>query len=211
MVSFRLASLAGTLRWGNFLPPESHQRPPKAGPSPALWNPPRGTGCTCVLFFSAHGLVGSHRWRGHSTERTYSSGKGCFYHQGLTLVHRCSQLSEARLPVAGTPLLQGRPGGENHPAIGPAAMVAWCGGSNRSHSKGDGPNIALTHAQPRTPRGVLRGERPKWLFVHFGHSKWTPAERLQAGKPDSERLRIFNCHTGAKITLETAASRVIFS
>ena len=28
-------------------------------------------------------------------------------------------------------------------------------------------------------------ERPKWLFVHFGHSKWTPAERPhQAGKPE---------------------------
>ena len=28
------------------------------------------------------------------------------------------------------------------------------------------------------PREVLRGERPKWLFVHFGQSKWTPAERV---------------------------------
>ena len=50
------------LRWGDFLPPESHQRPPKAGPSPALWNPPRGTGCPCVLLVSALSLVGSHRW-----------------------------------------------------------------------------------------------------------------------------------------------------
>ena len=38
------APLVGTLRWGDFLPPESHQRPPKAGPSPALWNPPRRYG-----------------------------------------------------------------------------------------------------------------------------------------------------------------------
>ena len=36
--------------------------PPKAGPSPALWNPPRGTGCTCVLLVSALVRVGSHRW-----------------------------------------------------------------------------------------------------------------------------------------------------
>ncbi len=35
-----------------------------------------------------------------------------------------------------------------------------------------------TQGQPRTPREVLRGERPKWLFVHFGQSKWTPAERF---------------------------------
>ena len=36
------------------------------------------------------------------------------------------------------------------------------------------------------PREVLRGERPKWLFVHFGQSKWTPSgKRLhQAGKPE---------------------------
>ena len=51
-----------------------------------------------------------------------------FYLQGLTLVSRCSQRSEARLPAAGTPLLQSRPGRGNHPAIGPAAqggLVWW--------------------------------------------------------------------------------------
>ena len=36
------------------------------------------------------------------------------------------------------------------------------------------------------PREVLRGERPKWLFVHFGQSKWTPSGKRphQAGKPE---------------------------
>ena len=101
-----------------------------------------------------------------------------FYHQGLTLVRRCSQLSRARHPAAGTPLGQSRPGHGNCPAIGPAARIAWCGGSTRSHSKGHGPNLGLTQFQPRTQREVLRGERPKWLFVHFGQSKWTPAERV---------------------------------
>ena len=51
-----------------------------------------------------------------------------FYLQGLTLVSRCSQRSEARLPAAGTPLLQSRPGCGNHLAIGPAAqggLVWW--------------------------------------------------------------------------------------
>ena len=33
-----------------------------------------------------------------------------FYPQGLTLVRRCSQRSDAWLPAVGTPLLQGRPG-----------------------------------------------------------------------------------------------------
>ena len=43
------------------------------------------------------------------------------------------------------------------------------------------------------PREVLRGERPKWLFVHFGQSKWTPAERpRQAGKPEPEILKKVN-------------------
>ena len=55
---------------GFFLLPERNQRPPKAGPSPALWNPPRGTGCPCVLLFAALGLAGSHRWIGNSTEYT---------------------------------------------------------------------------------------------------------------------------------------------
>ena len=73
--------------------------PPKAGPSPALWNPPRGTGCPCVLLVSALGPVGSHRWHGNSTERACFSGTLYFDCQGLTLVCNCSQLPEARLPV----------------------------------------------------------------------------------------------------------------
>ena len=117
-----------------------------------MWNPPRGTGCTCVLLASALGLVGSHRWCGTSTESTCFSGRQCFYRQGLTLVSRCSQRS-----AAGTPLLQDRPGHENHPAVGPAARIAWCGGTTRRHSKGNGPNLDLTQAQPRTPGRSLGG------------------------------------------------------
>ena len=51
-----------------------------------------------------------------------------FYLQGLTLVSRCSQLTNIWLPAAGTPLGQGRPGCGNHLAIGPAAqggLVWW--------------------------------------------------------------------------------------
>ena len=56
---------------GDFLPDEKvTKESPKAGPSPALWNPPRGTGCPCVLLFAALGLAGSHRWIGNSTEYT---------------------------------------------------------------------------------------------------------------------------------------------
>ena len=80
-----------------------------------------------------------------------------FYHQGLTLESRCSQLSRARHPAAGTPLGQGRPGHGNCPAIGPAARIAWCGGRTRRHSKGDGPNLGLTQVQPRTPGRSLGG------------------------------------------------------
>ncbi len=148
----------GTLRWARFLPDEkSGKESPKAGPSPALWNPPRGTGSPCVLLVSALGPVGSHRWRGNSTESTDFSDKYYFYCQGLTLVSCCSQLSVAWLPAAGTPLGQGRPGPGNCPAIGPAAKVAWCSGSDRGHSKGDGPNTSLTQFQPRTPGRFLGG------------------------------------------------------
>ena len=45
---------------------KSGKESPKAGPSPALWNPPRGTGCPCVLLFAALSLVRSYRWHGSS-------------------------------------------------------------------------------------------------------------------------------------------------
>ena len=91
------------LRWAPFLSDEKGgKESPKAGPSPALWNPPRGTGCPCVLLFSALGRVGSHGWHGSSTEYTCFCGNLYFYRRGLTRVSRCSQLS-----AAGTPLLRG--------------------------------------------------------------------------------------------------------
>ena len=113
--------------------------PPPCGIHPAA------LGGMCVLLCSALGRVGSHRWHGISTECTCFCVTLCFYRQGLTLVCNCSQLPEVWLPAAGTPLLQSRPGGGNHPVIGPVAMVAWCGGRDRGHSKGDGPNTSLTH------------------------------------------------------------------
>ena len=138
--------LAGTLRWAQFLSDEKlGKESPKAGPSPALWNPPRGTGWVCNLLCSALGRVGSHRWHDNSLVSASFYGKYGFYPQGLTLVCNCSQLPEVWLPAAGTPLLQSRPGGGNHPVMGPVAMVAWCGGRDRGHSKGDGPNTSLTH------------------------------------------------------------------
>ena len=85
------------------------------------------------------------------------------------------------LAVTEAPLLQGRPGGGKHLAIGPAAMAAWCGGNIRSHSKSDGPRVNLTHFQPGTPREVLRGERPKRVFRRFlPGQKSTPAERSRS-------------------------------
>ena len=152
------SALPGTLRWARFLPDEkSGKESPKAGPSPALWNPPRGTGSPCVLLVSALGMIVSHRWRGTSTENTYFSSRQCFYRQGLTQVCNCSQLPGAWLSAAGTPLLRGRPGHETCQAVGPAARLAWCAGSGRSHSKGDGPTIDLTQFQPRTPGRSLGG------------------------------------------------------
>ena len=119
----------------------------------------------------------------------YFSVHASFYRQGLSLVCRCSQRWAAWLPAAETPLLQGRPGCRNHSAIGPAAMVAWYGDTNRSHSKGNGPNLDLTQSQPRTPREVLRGGRPKRVLVSFARSKETPSGKRphQAGKPDTKK------------------------
>ena len=172
----RPAPQPGTLRWGDFLPDEKvTKESPKAGPSPALWNPPRGTECACILLFLALGPVGSHRWRRNSTESTYFSGRQFFYPQGLVLVSRCSQLSVPRLPAAATPLGQDRPGHGNCPVIGPAAMVAWCGGTSRGHSKGDGPNIGLTQFQPRTPGRSLGGNALSGFWFLLPAQKKPPA------------------------------------
>ena len=111
----RPAPQPGTLRWAQFLPDEkSGKESPKAGPSPALWNPPRGTGCPCVLLVSALGLVGSHRWHGHSIEYACSLGSWHFFCQGLTLVSRCFQLTGAWPPAAGTPHTGVRPWKQGH-------------------------------------------------------------------------------------------------
>ena len=161
----------GRLRWAPFLSNEKEgKESPKAGPSPALWNPPRGTGCPCVLLFSALGRVGIHGWHGRSTEYTCFCGNLYFYRQGLTRVGRCSQLS-----AAGTPLLRGTPGRGNHPAIGPAARIAWCGGSSRSHSKGDGQTVGLTQVQPRTPGRSLGGNALSGFWFLLTEQKEPPA------------------------------------
>ena len=89
---------------------------------------PAGTGCPCVLLFAALGPAGSHRQHGKPIGSASFFGKLYFDCQGLTLVIRCSQLTNIWLPAAGTPLLQSRPGRGNHPAIGPAAqggLVWW--------------------------------------------------------------------------------------
>ena len=125
----QLACQPGFAPQGDFLIGQKVTKdPPKAGPSPALWNPPRGTGWRVHLPFSALGPVGPHRCPGSSTEVGYFCGSLCAYSQGLTLVRRCSQRWAAWLPAAGTPLLQGRPGHRNHPTIGPVAQ----GGLGRS-------------------------------------------------------------------------------
>ena len=123
-----LTEWVSTLRWGNFLPPESHQRPPKAGPSPALWNPPRGTGWS-VRHSIFSPWPGEVTWMAcRSMGCIYFSVGASFYRQGFTLVSRCSQLPDAWLPAAGTPHPQSRPGHGNRPAIGPVAqggLVWW--------------------------------------------------------------------------------------
>ena len=84
----------------------------------------------------------------------------CWYNllpSGPSLVCNCSQLPEAWLPAVGTPLTKQRPGRGNCQAAGPVAVVAWCHGSARTHSKDDGPSLDLTQFQPSTPGGYLGG------------------------------------------------------
>ena len=60
---------------------------------------------------------------------------------------------------------------------GQLPRVAWCGGSNRSHSKSDGPKFNLTQFQPGTPGRFLGGNALSGFFVYF----WPLKNRPPAG------------------------------
>ena len=110
----------------------------------------------------------------------------CFYPQGLILVQRCSQLTGAWLPAAGTPLLQGRPGHGNRLVIGPAALGGLVWWHKQEPQQGSRAEFRLDAWTASYPREVLRGERPKRVLVPFDRAKGTPSgERpRQAGKPE---------------------------
>ncbi len=92
-----------------------------------------------------------------------------------------------RLPAAGTPLLQGRPGGGKHPAIGPAAQGSLVWWHKQEPQQGSRAEFRLDAGTASYPREVLRGERPKRVLVSFARSKETPSGKRphQAGKPDT--------------------------
>ena len=151
----------------------------RRGLSPPLESTPPVRGGVCAVRFSALGPVGSHRWLTSPMDGTYFYVSMFFYPQDLTLVCNCSQLPEAWLPAAGTPLLRGRPGYGNHPAIGPVAQVGLVWWQKQGPQQGSRAELRLY------PREVLRGERPKRVLVPFDRAKGTPSgERPhQAGKP----------------------------
>ena len=175
---------------GSILTGQNGRKPAKGGVFPRLVeSTPPVRGGLCAVRFSALGPVGSHRWLTSPMDGTYFYVSMFFYPQGLTLVSRCSQRSQAWLPAAGTPLLRGRPGYGNHPAIGPAAMVVWYGGSDRSHSKGHGPNTNLTHSQPSTPGGYLGGNALSGFWFLLTEQKEPPAGSVPArlASPSQEK------------------------
>ncbi len=146
-----------------------------------MWNPPRGTGCPCVLLVSALGLVGSRRRRGNSTESACSSVWSPFYCQGLTLVSRCSQRPEARLPAAGTPLLQDRPGRGNCLSIGPAAQGCLVWWQYQEPQQGSRADHRLDARQPRTPGGYLGGNALSGFWFLLTGQKEPPAGSVPEG------------------------------
>ena len=155
--------------------------PPPCGIHPAA------LGGGCNLLFSALGPVGSHRWLTSPMGGTYFYVSMFFYPQGLTLVRRCSQRSDAWLPAAGTSLRQGRPGHRNHLVIGPVAQVGLVWWQKQGPQQGSRAELRLDAVPTSYPREVLRGERPKRVLVPFDRAKGTPSgERpRQAGKPIS--------------------------
>ena len=173
------APLPGTLRWARFLSDEkSGKESPKAGPSPALWNPPRRYWVEGASFF----FRPLARW-GHIDGRIVRLGVPTplpvhpSTARALPWKSSCSQLPVDWLSAVATPLFQSRPGRENHLAIGPAAQGGLVWWQYQGPQQGSRAGLRLDAGPASYPREVLRGERPKWLFVHFGQSKWTPAER----------------------------------
>ena len=107
----------------------------------------------------------------------YFSVPESFYRQGLTLVSRCFQLTGAWFPAAGTPHTGVRPWKQGHRLTEKEMRSIDLPGHLCDPTRARaGHRIDAVPAS--YPREVLRGERPKWLFVHFGQSKWTPAERV---------------------------------
>ena len=121
------------------------------------------------------------------------------------------------------------PGGENaaSPCKGPdrgiaqpkgqLPRVAWCGGSNRSHSKSDGPKFNLTQFQPGTPGRFLGGKALSGFWFLLPAQKKPPAgsvptrlaSRKQGrldGQPLSLLRRQLPLHRGA-CGLDTIKSR----
>ena len=150
-----------------------------------MWNPPRGTGCPCVLLFAALGLVGSHRRRGDSTESICFSVWLSFYRQGLTLVCRCFQLSKARLPAAGTPHTGVRPWKQGHRLTEKEMRSIDLPGHLCDPTRARAGH-RMDAVPASYPREVLRGERPKRVLVSFARPKETPSGKRprQAGKPE---------------------------
>ena len=69
-----------TLRWGDFLIGQKVTKdPPKAGSSPALWNPPRRSGMGLHRSTCDPGPVGSHGWIGCYMVCTCFYDKSHFY------------------------------------------------------------------------------------------------------------------------------------
>ena len=169
---------------GDFLLPERHERPPKEGPSPGEPLFPaieslaaQSMGCTapkaplckgsCQPVGLTEGLtVGSRR---QSLRADFRQPTSLYTREALSLA------------VTEAPLLQGRPGGGKHLAIGPAAMAAWCGGNIRSHSKGDGPRINLTQFQSGTSGRFLGGNALSGFFVYFCPVKNRPQRSVPGG------------------------------
>ena len=121
----------------------------------------------------------------------FFSASVSFCCQGLSLVSRCSQLMGGWLPAAETPLLQGRPGHGNLPAIGPVARVGLVWWQKQGPQQGSRAELRLDAVPASYPREVLRGERPKRVLVPFDRAKGTPSGKRphQAGKPERWAVR----------------------
>ena len=103
------------------------------------------------------------------------------FHLRAYLGKRRSRRREPGCPSLGTAAYQGKALGSRSTIRQRSRCCLSCLQAIYVTHPGPGPTMAPPHKTKSNPWGFKRGVPLLWLFVHFGQSKWTPAERPWKG------------------------------